>query len=177
MAANDPVIACKRSSFYGQSRRFCGLWRSVNMTPANTLVPRRLLLPFGKACARVPPSRRVRTSSRCLDVMPAWVIDKYGSNDVLRFTRNASFPSITYPNEVVVKVFAAGLNPLDVSMRGKLPPREWWRNTSMIGNYVAWKDGMSDLIYGLTHSTNIVFPLSFVPNIHHLTNVETNRKC
>ncbi|RVE66369.1 hypothetical protein OJAV_G00106620 [Oryzias javanicus] len=50
--------------------------------------------------------------------MPAWVIDKYGSNDVLRFTRNASFPSITYPNEVVVKVFAAGLNPLDVSMRG-----------------------------------------------------------
>uniref|UniRef100_A0A3B3CKK8 NAD(P)H oxidoreductase RTN4IP1, mitochondrial n=1 Tax=Oryzias melastigma TaxID=30732 RepID=A0A3B3CKK8_ORYME len=88
------------------------------MTPANTLVPRRLLLPFGKACARVPPSRRVRTSSRCLDVMPAWVIDKYGSNDVLRFTRNASFPSITYPNEVVVKVFAAGLNPLDVSMRG-----------------------------------------------------------
>lgn len=52
--------------------------------------------------------------------MPAWVIDKYGSNDVLRFTNNASFPVINYPNEVIVKVFAAGLNPLDISMRGEL---------------------------------------------------------
>lgn len=51
--------------------------------------------------------------------MPAWVIDKYGSNDVLRFTKNASFPIINYPNEVIVKVFAAGLNPIDVSMRGE----------------------------------------------------------
>ncbi|KAM6913232.1 reticulon-4-interacting protein 1 homolog, mitochondrial-like [Xenentodon cancila] len=50
--------------------------------------------------------------------MPAWVIDRYGNNEVLRFTRDASFPVISYPNEVVVKVFAAGLNPLDVSMRG-----------------------------------------------------------
>lgn len=50
--------------------------------------------------------------------MPAWVIDKYGNNDVLRFTKNASFPVIDYPNEVIVKVQAAGLNPLDVKMRG-----------------------------------------------------------
>ncbi|MEQ2167226.1 hypothetical protein GOODEAATRI_001906 [Goodea atripinnis] len=53
-----------------------------------------------------------------MTVMPAWVIDKYGNNDVLRFTNNARFPIIDYPNEVIVKVFAAGLNPLDVSMRG-----------------------------------------------------------
>lgn len=51
--------------------------------------------------------------------MPAWVIDKYGSNDVLRFTKNASFPVISYPNEVIVKVSAAGLNPIDVAMRGE----------------------------------------------------------
>ncbi|KAM4540881.1 NAD(P)H oxidoreductase RTN4IP1, mitochondrial isoform 2-T2 [Fundulus diaphanus] len=63
-------------------------------------------------------SRLLRTSSRAMTVMPAWVIDKYGNNDVLRFTNNASFPVISYPNEVIVKVFAAGLNPLDVSMRG-----------------------------------------------------------
>ncbi|XP_029973123.1 NAD(P)H oxidoreductase RTN4IP1, mitochondrial isoform X2 [Salarias fasciatus] len=61
--------------------------------------------------------RQLRTSSRSMTVMPAWVIDKYGSNDVLRFTRNASFPTINYPNEVIIKVFAAGLNPLDVGMR------------------------------------------------------------
>lgn len=55
----------------------------------------------------------------CRTIMPAWVIDKYGSNDVLRFTKNAGFPVISYPNEVIVKVFAAGLNPLDVGMRGE----------------------------------------------------------
>uniref|UniRef100_A0A672HQT0 NAD(P)H oxidoreductase RTN4IP1, mitochondrial n=1 Tax=Salarias fasciatus TaxID=181472 RepID=A0A672HQT0_SALFA len=63
------------------------------------------------------PCLQLRTSSRSMTVMPAWVIDKYGSNDVLRFTRNASFPTINYPNEVIIKVFAAGLNPLDVGMR------------------------------------------------------------
>ncbi|KAM9341679.1 NAD(P)H oxidoreductase RTN4IP1, mitochondrial [Symphorus nematophorus] len=63
-------------------------------------------------------TRQLTTTNICRTVMPAWVIDKYGSNDVLRFTKNASFPVINYPNEVIVKVFAAGLNPLDVSMRG-----------------------------------------------------------
>ncbi|KAG7225210.1 hypothetical protein INR49_014769 [Caranx melampygus] len=58
-------------------------------------------------------SRLLSVSSRCRTVMPAWVIDKYGSNDVLRFTKNASFPVINYPNEVIVKVSAAGLNPID----------------------------------------------------------------
>jgi len=50
--------------------------------------------------------------------MPAWVIDKYGKNEVLRFTKNAALPIIHYPNEVIVKVHAAGLNPIDISMRG-----------------------------------------------------------
>ncbi|XP_007574922.1 PREDICTED: reticulon-4-interacting protein 1, mitochondrial [Poecilia mexicana] len=63
-------------------------------------------------------SRLIRTSSKAMTIMPAWVIDQYGNNDVLRFTNNASFPIINYPNEVIVKVFAAGLNPIDVSMRG-----------------------------------------------------------
>lgn len=51
-------------------------------------------------------------------VMQAWVIDKYGDNSVFRFTQNAAFPVLHYPNEVVIKVHAAGLNPLDVNMRG-----------------------------------------------------------
>lgn len=64
-------------------------------------------------------ARLFSTAKSCRTIMPAWVIDTYGSNDVLRFTKNASFPVINYPNEVIVKVFAAGLNPLDVSMRGE----------------------------------------------------------
>ncbi|XP_051503239.1 reticulon-4-interacting protein 1 homolog, mitochondrial-like [Myxocyprinus asiaticus] len=58
----------------------------------------------------------VSASSRT--VMSAWVIDKYGKNDVLRFTKNAALPIIHYPNEVIVKVHAAGINPIDISMRG-----------------------------------------------------------
>uniref|UniRef100_A0AAY4C660 Enoyl reductase (ER) domain-containing protein n=1 Tax=Denticeps clupeoides TaxID=299321 RepID=A0AAY4C660_9TELE len=53
-------------------------------------------------------------------VMPAWVIDRYGTNEVLRFTKNAPFPVIQYPNEVTVKVHAAALKPhRHVSMRGE----------------------------------------------------------
>ncbi|POI31877.1 hypothetical protein CIB84_004372 [Bambusicola thoracicus] len=49
--------------------------------------------------------------------MPSWVIDRYGRNEVLRFTRDMVFPAIQYPNEVIVKVHAASLNPIDLSMR------------------------------------------------------------
>lgn len=70
--------------------------------------------------ARHGNQRRLFSTTRIRNsIMPAWVIDKYGSNDVLRFSKNASFPVINYPNEVIVKVFAAGLNPIDVSMRGE----------------------------------------------------------
>ncbi|XP_053365153.1 reticulon-4-interacting protein 1 homolog, mitochondrial [Clarias gariepinus] len=58
------------------------------------------------------------TSPSLQSVMHAWVIDQYGDNSVLRFTKNAAFPIIHYPNEVIIKVHAAGLNPLDVNMRG-----------------------------------------------------------
>uniref|UniRef100_A0A8C2WSJ2 NAD(P)H oxidoreductase RTN4IP1, mitochondrial n=1 Tax=Cyclopterus lumpus TaxID=8103 RepID=A0A8C2WSJ2_CYCLU len=63
------------------------------------------------------PNGPVSTTTRSMTVMPAWVIDKYGSNEALRFTKNAGFPVINYPNEVIVRVHSAGLNPLDVRMR------------------------------------------------------------
>uniref|UniRef100_A0A8C8BEU0 Reticulon 4 interacting protein 1 n=1 Tax=Otus sunia TaxID=257818 RepID=A0A8C8BEU0_9STRI len=49
--------------------------------------------------------------------MPSWVIDRYGRNDVLRFTRDMVFPIIHFPNEVIIQVHAASLNPIDLSMR------------------------------------------------------------
>ncbi|XP_030637572.1 reticulon-4-interacting protein 1 homolog, mitochondrial-like [Chanos chanos] len=50
--------------------------------------------------------------------MPAWVIDEYGRNDVLRFTDSALTPSVNFSSEVVIKVHATSLNPIDISMRG-----------------------------------------------------------
>ncbi|XP_067841404.1 reticulon-4-interacting protein 1 homolog, mitochondrial [Heptranchias perlo] len=61
--------------------------------------------------------RKISTSSRKQTVMPAWVIDRYGNNSMLRFTKNSLFPILHYPNEVMIKVHASSLNPIDVSMR------------------------------------------------------------
>ncbi|XP_059839001.1 reticulon-4-interacting protein 1 homolog, mitochondrial [Hypanus sabinus] len=61
--------------------------------------------------------RKITTSSRRQTVMPAWVIDKYGNNSMLRLTKNSPFPIIHYPNEVIIKVHACSLNPIDIFMR------------------------------------------------------------
>ncbi|XP_030345683.1 reticulon-4-interacting protein 1, mitochondrial isoform X2 [Strigops habroptila] len=66
---------------------------------------------------RPPPFRGLHASPRTRSVMPSWVIDRYGHNDVLRFTRNMVFPIIHFPNEVIIKVHAASLNPIDLRMR------------------------------------------------------------
>lgn len=63
--------------------------------------------------------RKISTTSPRNTVMPAWVIDKYGKNEVLRFTQNMMIPIIHYPNEVIIKVHAASVNPIDVNMRSK----------------------------------------------------------
>uniref|UniRef100_A0A671M2C7 NAD(P)H oxidoreductase RTN4IP1, mitochondrial n=1 Tax=Sinocyclocheilus anshuiensis TaxID=1608454 RepID=A0A671M2C7_9TELE len=69
-------------------------------------------------CSMRAHYRSFSFSASLRNVMPAWVIDRYGKNEVLRFTKNAALPIIQYPNEVTVKVHAAGLNPIDISMRG-----------------------------------------------------------
>lgn len=116
------------------------------MTYLRLLVHSRVLFHLSESPgARSSASRLLSTSSRCRTVMPAWVIDKYGSNEVLRFTKNASFPIINYPNELIIKVFAAGLNPIDVAMRGELKAVSalWWvritapTNHSFIGGGAA----------------------------------------
>ncbi|KAJ7418111.1 Reticulon-4-interacting protein 1, mitochondrial [Willisornis vidua] len=63
------------------------------------------------------PARGLRASPQARTAMPSWVIDRYGSNEVLRFTREMGFPIIHFPNEVIIRVHAASLNPIDLSMR------------------------------------------------------------
>ncbi|KAL0965059.1 hypothetical protein UPYG_G00276220 [Umbra pygmaea] len=62
--------------------------------------------------------RRNLSSSRLRSSMPAWVIDEYGNNAVLRYTVEAPAPSVTSASDVLIQVKAASLNPLDISMRG-----------------------------------------------------------
>ncbi|XP_054050794.1 reticulon-4-interacting protein 1, mitochondrial isoform X5 [Rissa tridactyla] len=77
----------------------------------------RALRGAARAGVQSPPIRGLRASPRARSAMPSWVIDRYGHNDVLRFTRDMVFPTIHFPNEVIIKVHAASLNPIDLSMR------------------------------------------------------------
>ncbi|XP_044025877.1 reticulon-4-interacting protein 1 homolog, mitochondrial-like [Siniperca chuatsi] len=55
--------------------------------------------------------------SRLQSCMSAWVIDQYGTNEVLKYTE-VTVPTVNSPNDVMIKIHAASLNPLDISMRG-----------------------------------------------------------
>lgn len=59
------------------------------------------------------------SAARLQSCMSAWVIDKYGTNGVLRYTEEVIVPTISSPSEVKIKVYAASVNPIDISMRGK----------------------------------------------------------
>ncbi|MEQ2218839.1 Reticulon-4-interacting protein 1, mitochondrial, partial [Xenoophorus captivus] len=84
----------------------------------------RLLCLFnGKAagCSRTlarTGCRNVYSSPSRLQSMSAWVIDQYGSSGVLRHTEEITIPTINFAHDVMIKVSAASLNPLDVNMRG-----------------------------------------------------------
>uniref|UniRef100_A0A8D0C4F9 NAD(P)H oxidoreductase RTN4IP1, mitochondrial n=1 Tax=Salvator merianae TaxID=96440 RepID=A0A8D0C4F9_SALMN len=70
-----------------------------------------------QSSSRQPLCRNFHVSGQICVAMPSWVIDRYGRNDVLRFTNNMMLPVINLPNEVIIKVHAASLNPIDVNMR------------------------------------------------------------
>lgn len=56
--------------------------------------------------------------SRLQNCMSAWVIDQYGTNGVLKYTEEVAIPTVSSTSEVMIKVHAASLNPLDIAMRG-----------------------------------------------------------
>lgn len=59
-------------------------------------------------------SHRENTSST--HAMEAWYINEYGSNDVLQFG-SQPLPSLRRPTDILVRVHAASVNPLDYRMR------------------------------------------------------------
>lgn len=50
--------------------------------------------------------------------MRAWQIHQYGGNEELAFTDSARVAAINSPNELLIKVHASSINPIDVHMRG-----------------------------------------------------------
>ncbi|XP_076612234.1 NAD(P)H oxidoreductase RTN4IP1, mitochondrial-like [Chaetodon auriga] len=92
------------------SVRFLCLFREKAASSTKTLA---------RAGRSVCFSRHVCSSpSRRQSCMSAWVIEQYGTNGVLKYTEDITVPGVKSPTEVMIKVHAASLNPLDVSMRG-----------------------------------------------------------
>ncbi|KPP64594.1 hypothetical protein Z043_117038 [Scleropages formosus] len=88
--------------------------------------PAARALPLRSRVSRGGPSERSAVLQptknvhfRKLTTMAAWVIDKYGSNEVLEFREDNRRPSVCTSAEVLLKVHAAALNPVDVAMRGR----------------------------------------------------------
>lgn len=53
--------------------------------------------------------------------MSGWELHSYGAHrEVLEFHNNLRFPKVKDPKELVVRVTAASLNPIDLAMTGKL---------------------------------------------------------
>lgn len=53
-----------------------------------------------------------------LKTMQAWQIFEYGGIDKLQLNTVAQLPTIRRPTDILVKVHAASVNPLDVRMLG-----------------------------------------------------------
>lgn len=51
--------------------------------------------------------------------MRGWQIHEYGDLDVLQCSHNIKVPTLKDPNEVLVQVHAASVNPIDVAMMSK----------------------------------------------------------
>ncbi|TNN49285.1 Reticulon-4-interacting protein 1, mitochondrial [Liparis tanakae] len=74
---------------------------------------------LARAYWSVCPRRHICSSpSRLHGCMSAWVIDQYGTNGSLKYTEELPVPTVSSPSEVMIRVHAASLNPLDIAMRG-----------------------------------------------------------
>ncbi|XP_076466435.1 NAD(P)H oxidoreductase RTN4IP1, mitochondrial-like [Babylonia areolata] len=63
-------------------------------------------------------SQRPTSSGKSRAKMQAWQIHQYGDNRELTPTDKARAATIKAPNELLIKVHAASVNPIDVRMRG-----------------------------------------------------------
>ncbi|XP_029352766.1 reticulon-4-interacting protein 1 homolog, mitochondrial-like isoform X2 [Echeneis naucrates] len=91
------------------ARRLC--WCSAKIAGSSK--------PFASAPCSLPSRRNVCSSpSMRQSCMSAWAIGQYGTNEVLRYSEEIPVPTVSSPSDVMIKVHATSLNPLDVLMRG-----------------------------------------------------------
>ncbi|RDD42315.1 Reticulon-4-interacting protein 1, mitochondrial [Trichoplax sp. H2] len=80
--------------------------------------------------------------------MRAWQISSFGDNSVLQLNENANVPSISRPDQLIIKVRACSMNPVDILMR------QGYANKLIHANY--GKQGIWPLTLGRDFSGEIV---------------------
>lgn len=51
--------------------------------------------------------------------MAAWQIHSYGGLEELQLSKSVRIPTIMNPNDILIKVSAASVNPIDIAMMGE----------------------------------------------------------
>lgn len=67
--------------------------------------------------------------------MRALQIAKFGSNEILKINKNAKLPVIQKSDQVIVKVSATSINPLDVQIRSGYSAKMIQRMTQKEGTF------------------------------------------
>ena len=68
-----------------------------------------------------PPSLNVASSLKTSSVrMQAWVIYHHGDNQQFTFSDSVQMPILLSPKDVLIKVSASSINPVDIRRRGRV---------------------------------------------------------
>jgi len=99
-----------------------GVWRYIDVVTMNRIM--QPLKSFGTLCCRNRAWSCRQMSSvplPCphLSTMSAWQLHEYGSVNQLKLSSSVPMPVICRPHDVLVRVHAASVNPVDVLMVGK----------------------------------------------------------
>lgn len=73
---------------------------------------------YGTDSSRPLPSQENVFEGEEAYKMAAWQIHSFGPLDELQFSKSVKRPSVLNPKEVLVKVAAASVNPIDIAMMG-----------------------------------------------------------
>lgn len=103
-------------------------------------------------------SDRSTTTQRDQPKMSGWQIHEYGDVDILQFNNNIKMPMVKSPNEVLVKVSATSVNPIDVAMMSKQV--KYWLNVFTWWLYAILEGYGSTLLNAFRCSGDIEFPLT-----------------